>query len=101
MLDELEEEKRVLYTKIPILDPRHPNSSNERWEPEIPCSNIRNRLKAMQKVLDKREEIKKKCFGGKSDAGHDKAIGDLQKGIAYLKRLEGTNCVSGHPMADR
>jgi len=45
--------------------------------------------------------IKKKCFGGKSDAGHDKAIGDLQKGIAYLKRLEGTNCVSGHPMADR
>ena len=100
-LDELEEEKRVLYTKIPILDPRHPNSSNERWEPDIPCSNIRNRLKAMQKVLDKREEIKKKCFGGKSDAGHDKAIGELEKGIAYLKRLEGTNCAPGHPMADR
>ncbi|WP_395850425.1 hypothetical protein [Cystobacter fuscus] len=100
-LDEFEEQKRVLYTKIPILDPRHPNSSNERWEPEIPCSNIRNRLKAMQKVLDKREEIKKKCFAGKSDPGHDKAIGDLEKGIAYLKRLEGTNCAPGHPMADR
>lgn len=100
-LDTLREEKLELYKKIPPLDPRRPRSSNDRWDPVTPCSKIRLRLAAMQKVLDKREEVRKKCFGRKSDPGHDEAMGGVERGIIKLKKLEATNCAPGHPMADK
>jgi len=100
-LDTLREEKVELFKKIPPLDPRRPRSSNDRWDPVTPCSKIRLRLAAMQKVLDKREEVRKKCFGGKSDPGHDEAMGGVERGIIKLKKLEATNCAPGHPMADK
>ena len=100
-LDTLREEKIELYKKIPPLDPRRPRSANDRWDPVTPCSRIRLRLAAMQKVLDKREDVRKKCFGGKSDPGHDEAMGGVERGIIKLKKLEATNCAPGHPMADK
>ncbi|MBM7113898.1 hypothetical protein [Archangium primigenium] len=100
-LDKHREQKFALYKAIPPLDPRRPNSSNKRWYPVTPCSRIRLRLAAMQKVLDKREEIRKDCFGGKSDPGHDQAIDDVEQGIENLKPLEATNCAPGHLMADK
>jgi hypothetical protein len=100
-LDKHREQKFALYKTIPPLDPRRPNSSNKRWYPVTPCSRIRLRLAAMQKVLDKREEIRRDCFGGKSDPGHDQAMDDVEQGIKNLKPLEATNCAPGHPMADK
>jgi hypothetical protein len=55
----------------------------------------------MQEVLGKRREIQRECFGGKSDAGHEKAKDQVDQGIENLKLLEATNCASGHPMADK
>ena len=100
-LDTLRRERDALYIAVPPLDPKRPNSTNERWYPTIPCSRIRLRLAAMQEVLDKRREIQRECFGGRSDAGHDKAKDQVDQGIENLKLLEATNCASGHPMADK
>jgi len=55
----------------------------------------------MKKVLEKRWEIQKECFGGKPDQSHDKTMTQFEQGIANIKKLEAKNCAPGHPMAEQ
>jgi len=55
----------------------------------------------MNKVLEKRWELEKECFGGKPDPGHDITMTELEQGIENIKDLELENCAPGHPMADK
>ncbi|WP_143177913.1 hypothetical protein [Cystobacter ferrugineus] len=100
-LDELEAEKTLLRKAVPPFNPKAPRSTNKKKLGEVPCSRIRLRLEAMKKVLEKRWEIQKECFGGQPDPGHSTTMTELEQGIASIKKLEATNCAPGHPMADK
>ncbi|QRO01422.1 hypothetical protein JRI60_21580 [Archangium violaceum] len=100
LLDKLEAEKDQLTKEIPRYDPKVPNTKNEKKLDKVPCSRVRLRLEATKKVLEKRWEIQKKCFGGKPDPGHNTAMTQLEEGLADLKALEAKNCAPGHPMSE-
>ena len=98
-LDALEEEKKQLSKSVPPYDPKAPRSKNVEKLDKVPCSRIRLRREAMKRVLEKRWEIEKECFGGKPDPGHDITMTELEQGIAKTEKLEKQNCAPGHPMA--
>jgi hypothetical protein len=100
LLDKLEAEKDQLTNEIPRYNPKVPNTKNEKKLDKVPCSRIRLRLEAVKKVLEKRWEIQKKCFGGKPDQGHNTAMTQLEDGLADIKALEAKNCAPGHPMSE-
>jgi len=100
LLDKLEAEKDQLTKEIPRYNPKVPNTKNEKKLDKVPCSRIRLRLDAVKKVLEKRWEIQKKCFGGKLDPGHNTAMTQLEDGLADIKALEAKNCAPGHPMSE-
>ena len=100
-LDELQAEKDKLSASIPPYNSKAPKSTNKKKLDKVPCSRIRLRLEAMEKVLEKRWELEKECFGGKPDPGHDTTMTELEQGIANIKDLEVKNCAPGHPMADK
>jgi hypothetical protein len=99
-LDELETEKKLLSKSVPPYDPKAPRSKNIEKLDKVPCSRIRLRREAMKRVLEKRWEIEKECFGGKPDPGHDMTMTELEQGIAKTEKLEKQNCAPGHPMAE-
>ncbi|WP_043432862.1 hypothetical protein [Cystobacter fuscus] len=100
LLDKLEAEKDQLTNEIPRYNPKVPNTKNKKKLDKVPCSRIRLRLDAVKKVLEKRWEIQKKCFGGKPDPGHNTAMTQLEDGLADIKALEAKNCAPGHPMSE-
>jgi hypothetical protein len=100
-LDELEAEKTLLSKSVSPFNPKAPRSTNKKKLDEVPCSRIRLRLEAMKKVLEKRWEIQKECFGGRPDPGHNTTMTELEQGIANIKKLEARNCAPGHPMAEQ
>ncbi|HYO55597.1 hypothetical protein [Archangium sp.] len=99
-LDELQAEKNLLSKSVPPFNPKVPRSKNKEKLDKVPCSRIRLRLEAMKRVLEKRWEIEKECFGGKPDPGHDMTMTELEQGIAKTEKLEKQNCAPGHPMAE-
>jgi len=99
-LDELEAAKKLLMKSVPPYDPKAPRSKNVEKLDKVPCSRIRLRRDAMKRVLEKRWEIEKECFGGKPDPGHDTTMTELEQGIAKTEKLETRNCAPGHPMAE-
>jgi hypothetical protein len=99
-LDELEAEKKLFIKSVPPYDPKAPRSKNVEKLDKVPCSRIRLRREAMKRVLEKRWEIEKECFGGKPDPGHDTTMTELEQGIAKTEKLEKRNCAPGHPMAE-
>lgn len=99
-LDELEAEKKRLMKSVPPYDPKAPGSKNVEKLDKVPCSRIRLRREAMQRVLEKRWEIEKECFGGKPDLGHGTTMTELEQGIAKTEKLEKRNWAPGHPMAE-
>ncbi|OJH40345.1 hypothetical protein [Cystobacter ferrugineus] len=99
-LDELQEEKDLLNRLVPPLDPKSPGSWNEKKMAKVPCSRIQQRLEAQKKLLDKRWQIQKECFGGKPDPNHENAISEVEKAFANTRKLEDQNCAPGHPMAE-
>ncbi|WNG17771.1 hypothetical protein [Cystobacter fuscus] len=99
-LDELQEEKDLLNRSVPPLDPKSPGSWNEKKMAKVPCSRIRQRLEAQKKLLEKRWQIQKECFGGKPDPSHENAITEIEKAFANTRKLEDQNCAPGHPMAE-
>lgn len=95
-LTRLQNEKDKLVNGIPK---RHPmDTGNPKKALRIPCSYIRKRLEHMQKIKEKRQEIQNKCFGGKPDDVHKKAIEDFDNSIHWYKTLRQVNCAKGHPM---
>ncbi|WP_309890293.1 hypothetical protein [Archangium sp.] len=100
LLDKLETEKDQFLREIPRYNPKERNTKSEKKLDKVPCSKVRLRLEAMRKVLEKRWEIQKVCFGGKPDSGHDTAMTELEKGLAAAKALESKNCAPGHPMSE-
>jgi hypothetical protein len=84
-LDELQAEKDKLSASISPFNPKAPDSTNKKRLDVVPCSRIRLRLEAMEKVLEKRWEIQKECFGGKPDQVHDKTMTQFEQGIANIK----------------
>ncbi|WP_143177264.1 hypothetical protein [Cystobacter ferrugineus] len=98
-LDELEAEKKLLMKSVPPYDPKAPRSKNVEKLDKVPCSRIRLRREAMKRVLEKRWEIEKECFGGKPDPGHDTTMTELEQGIRKTEKLEKRNCAPSHPMA--
>jgi hypothetical protein len=99
-LDELQEEKDLLNRSVPPLDPKSPGSWNDKKMAKVPCSRIRQRLEAQKKLLEKRWQIQKECFGGKPDPSHENAITEVEKAFANTRMLEDQNCAPGHPMAE-
>jgi hypothetical protein len=100
-LDELEAEKKLLTRSVLPLDPKSLGSWNVKKMARVPCSRIRLRLDVLKKLLEKRWQIQKECFGGKPDPGHEKAINQIEKAFVNTKELEEQNCAPGHPMADK
>jgi len=99
-LDELQEEKDLLNRSVPPLDPKSPGSWNDKKMAKVPCSRIRQRLEAQKKLLEKRWQIQKECFGGKPDPSHENAITEVEKAFANTRMLEDQNCAPGHPMVE-
>jgi hypothetical protein len=99
-LDELQEEKDLLNRSVPPLDPKSPGSWNDKKMAKVPCSRIRQRLEAQKKLLEKRWQIQKECFGGKPDPSHENAITEVEKAFANTRKLQDQNCAPGHPMAE-
>ena len=97
LLDTLQAEKDKLSASVPPFNPKAPNS---KQLDKAPCSAIRLRIEALKKIVDKRWEIQKKCFGGKPDPGHNTAMTQLEDGLADIKALEAKNCAPGHPMSE-
>ena len=100
-LDKLQEEKDLLNRSVPPLDPKSPGSWNDKKMAKVPCSRIRQRLEAQKKLLEKRWQIQKECFGGKPDPSHENAITEVEKAFANTRKLQDQNCAPGHPMAER
>ncbi|QRK10578.1 hypothetical protein JQX13_11080 [Archangium violaceum] len=98
LLDTLQAEKDKLSASVPPFNPKAPNS---KQMDKAPCSAIRLRIEALKKIVDKRWEIQKKCFGGKPDEGHKKIMLQLERAITKAEKLEKENCAPGHPMADK
>jgi len=98
LLDTLQAEKDKLSASVPPFNPKAPNS---KQLDKAPCSAIRLRIEALKKLVDKRWEIQKKCFGGKPDEGHKKIMLQLERAITKAEKLEKENCDPGHPMADK
>ncbi|WNG51969.1 hypothetical protein F0U60_53575 [Archangium minus] len=98
LLDTLQAEKDKLSASVPPFNPKAPNS---KQMDKAPCSAIRLRIEALEKIVDKRWEIQKKCFGGKPDEGHKKIMLQLERAITKAEKLEKENCAPGHPMADK
>ncbi len=98
LLDTLQAEKDKLSASVPPFNPKAPNS---KQLDKAPCSAIRLRIEALKKIVDKRWEIQKKCFGGKPDEGHKKIMLQLERAVTKAEKLEKENCAPGHPMADK
>jgi hypothetical protein len=98
LLDTLQAEKDKLSASVPPFNPKAPNS---KQMDKAPCSAIRLRIEALKKIVDKRWEIQKKCFGGKPDEGHKKIMLQLERAVTKAEKLEKENCAPGHPMADK
>jgi hypothetical protein len=98
LLDTLQAEKDKLSASVPPFNPKAPNS---KQMDKAPCSAIRLRIAALKKIVDKRWEIQKKCFGGKPDEGHKKIMLQLERAVTKAEKLEKENCAPGHPMADK
>jgi hypothetical protein len=67
---------------------------------KIPCSAIKLAIQQRQTCKAARWLVQDKCFGGKPDTGHKKAIDQEQDGIDNCKAVEPINCAKGHPMAN-
>ncbi|PHM08460.1 hypothetical protein [Nostoc sp. 'Peltigera malacea cyanobiont' DB3992] len=65
-----------------------------------PCSEIRQRIQAVQECMRLRENIQDKCFGGQPDQAHKDVIEQLKSGLQHCLDLEKVNCAPGHPMAN-
>ncbi|MEH1785070.1 MAG: DUF4157 domain-containing protein [Nostoc sp.] len=65
-----------------------------------PCSEIRQRIQAVQECMRLRENIQEKCFGGQPDQAHQDVIEQLKSGLQHCLDLEKVNCAPGHPMAN-
>jgi hypothetical protein len=68
---------------------------------KIPCSAIQLAIQQRLACKAARQLVQDKCFGGKSDAGHKKAIDQEQDGIDNCEALKLLNCAKGHPMAGK
>ena len=65
----------------------------------ITCSAILLSLQQRLACLNARKLVQEKCFGGKPDDGHQRAIDEAQKGIDKGEALKLINCAKGHPLA--
>jgi uncharacterized Zn-binding protein involved in type VI secretion len=61
--------------------------ANEKKWPSVPCSEVRKRIQIIERLQAKRQEIQDKCFGGKPDAVHQRAIDELNNALANLREL--------------
>ena len=66
-----------------------------------PCSQIRNRIRAIQECIRLRQEIQDRCFGGVPDSRHETPFAQLQSGLTACLALETINCAPSHPMANQ
>lgn len=98
-LDRLEAEKK------PICKPEGGIATtcnqNEKKLDKIPCSLIKLAIQQRQACKAARWEVQNKCFGGKPNPGHKKAIDQEQDAIDSCEARKPINCAKGHPMADK
>jgi hypothetical protein len=98
-LDRLQGEKDRICGAIPGGSMSPSKVSHKRLA-RVPCSMIKARIQAQQACLAKRQEIQNECFGGQPDPVHERAIKEMEEGIAKSQALEAVNCAPGHPMAN-
>ena len=67
---------------------------------EIPCSAIKLSIQQRQACVAARWLVQDKCFDGKPDDVHKKAIDDHQRGLDHCQALKLKNCAKGHSMAN-
>jgi len=67
----------------------------------IPCSAIKLSIQQRQACVAARWDVQNKCFGGKPDDVHKKAIDNHQRGLDYCEALKLINCAKGHAMAGK
>lgn len=62
-------------------------SNKKKW-PKVPVAEVTKRKDILERLKKKRQEIQNKCFGGKPDAAHQRAIDELDNALDNLKELE-------------
>lgn len=98
VLDTLQAEKDRICNSIPG-DSCSPKRVSPKRLARRPCSEIRQRIRAIQDCIAIRQVIQRDCFDNKPDKDHQKAFDDLASALRHCLTLEAQNCAPGHPMA--
>ncbi|MFN6482026.1 MULTISPECIES: DUF4157 domain-containing protein [unclassified Nostoc] len=99
MLDTLQQEMHAFCDRIGG-ESCSPSKVSPKKLARRPCSEIRQRIQAVQECMRLRENIQDKCFGGQPDQAHKDVIEQLKSGLQHCLDLEKVNCAPGHPMAN-
>ncbi|MDZ8067110.1 MAG: DUF4157 domain-containing protein [Nostoc sp. DedQUE08] len=99
VLDTLQQEMHAFCDKIGG-ESCSPSKVSPKKLARRPCSEIRQRIQAVQECMRLRENIQDKCFGGQPDQAHKDVIEQLKSGLQHCLNLEKVNCAPGHPMAN-